>query len=314
MGEAGNFPASIKTVAEWFPKKERALATGIFNSGTNIGALAAPLIVPWILVTWGWEWAFIVTGAIGFVWVIWWHFAYSSPREHPRISESELAHIESDPPDEEGKVSWSSLLKFRQTWAFAAGKFMTDPVWWLYLFWIPGFLVDKHNVDFKNIGWPLVTIYLIADVGSIGGGWVSSRLIKAGWTVNAARKTALGICAVSVIPIVFVNDVGMWPAVLLVSLAAAAHQGWSANIFTTASDMFPRKAVGSVVGIGGMAGAVGGMLLAFVIGEVLHRTGSYAILWFIAGSAYLIGLAIFHLLVPRMEPVKMEDIAEVEAK
>jgi ACS family hexuronate transporter-like MFS transporter len=187
---------------------------------------------------------------------------------------------------------------------------MTDPVWWLYLFWIPGFLQKQHGVDLKNIGLPLVTIYLLADVGSIGGGWISSRLIKAGWTINAARKTAMGICAVSVIPIVFVNDVGLWPSVFLVSLAAAAHQGWSANIFTTASDMFPRKAVGSVVGIGGMAGAIGGMLLAFVVGEVLQRTGSYAILWFIAGSAYLIGLLIIHLLVPRMEPVKMEDIAE----
>jgi ACS family hexuronate transporter-like MFS transporter len=314
LGEAGNFPASIKATAEWFPKKERALATGIFNSGTNIGALGAPLIVPWIAVTWGWEWAFIITGAIGFVWVIWWALAYYSPRQHPTITQAELAHIESDPPDEQGKVSWLSLLKFRQTWAFALGKFMTDPVWWLYLFWIPGFLQKQHGVSLKDIGWPLVTIYLIADVGSIGGGWISGRLIKAGWSINAARKTAMGICAVCVIPIVFVNDVGMWSAVFLVSLAAAAHQGWSANIFTLASDMFPRKAVGSVVGIGGMAGAVGGMLLAFVVGEVLQRTNSYAILWFIAGSAYLIGLLIIHVLVPRMEPVKMEDITEAEAK
>jgi len=297
LGEAGNFPASIKATAEWFPKKERAFATGIFNSGTNIGALGAPLIVPWIAVQWGWQWAFILTGAIGFVWVIWWMAAYHAPREHPSITAAELAHIESDPPDEQGKVSWFRLLRFRQTWAFAVGKFMTDPVWWLYLFWIPGFLQKQHGVDLKNIGLPL-------------GGWISSRLIKAGWTINAARKTAMGICAVSVIPIVFVNDVGLWPSVFLVSLAAAAHQGWSANIFTTASDMFPRKAVGSVVGIGGMAGAIGGMLLAFVVGEVLQRTGSYAILWFIAGSAYLIGLLIIHLLVPRMEPVKMEDIAE----
>jgi nitrate/nitrite transporter NarK len=288
--------------------------TGGNYSGTNIGALGAPLIVPWVAVTWGWEWAFIITGGIGFVWVVWWAIAYHTPREHPTITQAELAHIESDPPDEQGKVSWFSLFKFRQTWAFAIGKFMTDPVWWLYLFWIPGFLQKQHGVDLKNIGLPLVVIYLIADVGSIGGGWLSGRLIKAGWSVNAARKTAMGICAVCVIPIVFVNDVGMWPAVLLVSLAAAAHQGWSANIFTLASDMFPRKAVGSVVGIGGMAGAVGGMLLALVVGEVLHRTGSYAILWFIAGSAYLIGLLIIHVLVPRLEPVKMEDIAEAEAK
>ncbi|MBM3826243.1 MAG: MFS transporter [Verrucomicrobia bacterium] len=314
LGEAGNFPASIKATAEWFPKKERALATGIFNSGTNVGALGAPLLVPWIAVTLGWEWAFIITGAVGFLWMAWWAVAYYAPRQHPRITPAEVAHIESDPPDEQGSVSWLSLLRFRQTWAVAVGKFLTDPVWWLYLFWIPGFLNKQHGVDLKNIGLPLVTIYLIADVGSIGGGWISSRLIKAGWTVNAARKTAMGVCAVSVIPIVFVNDVGMWPSVLLVSLAAAAHQGWSCNMFTLASDMFPRKAVGSVVGIGGMSGAVGGMVLAFVVGEVLQRTGSYAILWFIAGSAYLIGLAIIHLLVPRMEPVRMDEIAAAEAR
>lgn len=310
LGEAGNFPAAIKATAEWFPKKERALATGIFNSGTNLGALSAPLIVPWMAVAWGWQWAFIVTGLLGFLWVIWWAYAYHSPREHPRITQAELAHIESDPADQPGKVSWLKLLKFRQTWAVAMGKFMTDPIWYLYLFWIPGFLNKQHGVDLKNIGLPLVIIYLVADVGSIGGGWISSRLIARGWTVNAARKAAMAVSGVLVLPIIFVNDVGMWPSVLLVALAAAAHQGWSANIFTVASDLFPRKAVGSVVGIGGMAGAFGGMLLAFVIGEVLTRTGSYAILWFLAGGAYLLALLVVHILVPKMVPVTMDQIAE----
>jgi MFS transporter, ACS family, hexuronate transporter len=307
VGEAGNFPASIKTVAEWFPKKERALATGIFNSGTNVGALATPLVVPWIAATWGWQWAFIATGAIGFLWVgLWWTF-YRSPETHGRLSKAELAYIRSDPPESVAPIKWSGLLPHRQTWAFAIGKFMTDPIWWLYLFWIPDFLHRNHGLDLKSIGLPLVVIYLVADIGSIGGGWISSSLLKRGWTPNRARKTAMLICALAVVPIIFAANVSsLWGAVSLVALAAAAHQGWSANLFTTASDMFPRRAVGSVVGIGGMAGAVGGMLIALIVGAILQAIGSYVPIFIIAGSTYLVALLVFHLLSPKLEPASID--------
>lgn len=307
LGEAGNFPASIKTVAEWFPKKERALATGIFNSGTNIGALVTPLAVPWITLHWGWKWAFILTGLLGFLWVIWWWMMYRAPEQHPRLSKAEFDHIRSDPPEAVSAIPWSRLFPHRQTWAFAFGKFLTDPIWWLYLFWIPDFLNRNHNLDLKSIGLPLVVIYLVADVGSIGGGWLSSSLIKRGWTVNRARKLAMFICAASVVPIMFAAKASnLWVAVGLVSLAAAAHQGWSANLFTLVSDTFPRRAVGSVVGIGGMAGSIGGMLIALVVGEILQRTGSYVPIFIIAGSAYLVALLIIHLLAPKLEPANVD--------
>jgi ACS family hexuronate transporter-like MFS transporter len=307
LGEAGNFPASIKTVAEWFPKKERALATGIFNSGTNVGALLTPLAVPWIALNWGWQWAFIATGLTGFIWVIWWFKFYRAPEEHSRLSADELAHIHSDPAEKVTVIPWSRLLPHRQTWAFAIGKFLTDPIWWLYLFWIPDFFNRNHGLDLKSIGLPLVVIYLVADVGSIGGGWLSSALIKHGWTLNGARKLAMLICALAVVPIVAAAKVSsVWSAVALVSLAAAAHQGWSANLFTLVSDTFPRRAVGSVVGIGGMAGAVGGMLIALVVGEILQRTGSYVPIFIIAGSTYLVALLVVHLLVPKLEPAKID--------
>lgn len=306
IGEAGNFPASIKAVAEWFPKKERALATGIFNSGTNVGALLTPLAVPWITLYWGWQWAFIVTGLLGFIWIIFWLRLYRSPESHPKVSKAELELIRSDPPESTTPISWRSLFPHRQTWAFAFGKFMTDPIWWLYLFWVPDFLNRNHGLDLKSMGPPLVVIYLVADIGSIGGGWLSSRLIKKGWTVNAARKTAMLVCALAVVPMLFAaNATNLWVAVGLVSLAAAAHQGWSANLFTTTSDMFPRRAVGSIVGIGGMAGAIGGMLIALIVGEILQRTGSYVPIFIIASSAYLIALLVIHLLAPRLEPAKV---------
>jgi ACS family hexuronate transporter-like MFS transporter len=308
LGEAGNFPASIKTVAEWFPRKERALATGIFNSGTNVGALVTPLIVPWITLHWGWQWAFIVTGLTGFLWLVWWLRAYKSPEEHPRLSPTELAYIRSDPVEQVTPIRWSKLIPYRQTWAFAVAKFMTDPIWWLYLFWIPDFLNRNHGLDLKSIGLPLVVIYLVADVGSIGGGWLSSSLIKRGWSVNAARKTAMLVCALAVMPIVFASQAAnLWVAVGLVSLAAAAHQGWSANVFTLTSDMFPRRAVGSVVGFGGMAGAVGGMLISVVVGEILQRTGSYVPIFFMAGFTYLAALVMVQLLAPSLKPPDLGD-------
>ncbi|HWP42073.1 MAG TPA: MFS transporter [Blastocatellia bacterium] len=310
LGEAGNFPASIKTVAEWFPKKERALATGIFNSGTNVGALVTPLVVPLITLRYGWEWAFVLTGLTGFFWVVWWQRVYRPPEAHPRLSAAELAHIRSDPPETITPVPWGRMFPHRQTWAFAIGKFLTDPIWWVYLFWLPDFLHRQHGLNLKDFGPPLVAIYLIADVGSIGGGWLSSSLIKRGWSVNAGRKTAMLVCALCVVPIVFASQTSsLWVAVLLIGLAAAAHQGWSANIFTIASDTFPRHAVGSVVGIGGMAGAVGGMLISLVVGEILQRTGSYLPIFIIAGSAYLVALLIIHLLAPRLEPARLEDVS-----
>ncbi len=306
LGEAGNFPASIKVVAEWFPKRERAFATGLFNSGTNIGALITPLVVPWITLTWGWYWAFVATGAIGLLWLLAWLPIYGAPESHPRVSPSELAYIRSDPPDPVTRVPWRAVLPLRQTWAFMLGKFLTDPVWWLYLFWVPDFLNRNYAIDLRLVGPPLVVIYLVADVGSIGGGWLSSALIKRGWSVNAGRKTAMLVCALAVVPMMFASGAhDLWLAVALISVAAAAHQGWSANLFTLVSDTFPRQAVGSVVGLGGMAGAIGGMLIAKLTGYLLQLTGSYVPVFLIAAFAYLTALAVIHLLVPRLEPAKV---------
>lgn len=315
LGEAGNFPAAIKTVAEWFPKKERALATGIFNAGSNVGAVVAPLTVPWIALHYGWQWAFILTGAIGFLWLAFWIPLYAKPEVHQRLSKAELDYIQSDPADRVGaRIPWVRLIPHRQTSAFAIGKYLTDPIWWFYLYWIPGFLRTNHGLDLSTIGLPLIAIYVIADVGSIGGGWLSCAFIKRGWTINGARKMAMLICALAVTPIVFASQVKhLWVAVGLVGLAAAAHQGFSANIFTTVSDTFPRRAVGSVVGIGGMAGAFNGANMAVIVGYILQVTGgNYRIPFFIAGSAYLVALLIIHLLVPRIEPI--EDVEGIAVK
>ena len=307
LGEAGNFPASIKAVAEWFPKKERALATGIFNSGTNVGALIVPLTVPWITYTWGWYWAFVATGAIGFFWLLLWWPLYKSPDKHPRVSPAELDYIRSDPADPPAKVPLSQILPHRQAWAFAVAKFLTDPVWWLYLFWIPDFFSRTYGLDLKKIGLPVFVIYMVASVGSIGGGWLSGWLLRKGWSTNAARKTAMLIFALAVVPIVFApHATNLWVATALVAIAAAAHQGWSANVFTLASDMFPRQAVGTVVGFGGMAGAIGGMSIAKITGKVLESTGSYMPVFLIAGSAYLVALVLVHLLSPKLEPVTLK--------
>ncbi|HKV98565.1 MAG TPA: MFS transporter [Vicinamibacterales bacterium] len=306
LGESGNFPSAIKTVAEWFPKKERALATGIFNSGTNVGALVTPLVVPWLTLQYGWAWSFIATGALGFLWLVAWLALYDKPETHPRLSPAELAYIRSDPAEPVVPVPWRQILPHRQTWAFAIGKFLTDPIWWLYLFWIPDFLNRNYGLNLTSIGLPLVVIYLAADVGSIGGGWLSSSLIARGWSVNRARKTAMLVCALAVVPIVFASNAGnLWLAVSLVGLAAAAHQGWSANLFTLTSDTFPRHAVGSVVGFGGMTGAIGGMLIAKITGYVLEATGTYVPVFIVAGCAYLVALGVIHLLAPRLEPVRL---------
>ncbi len=310
LAEAANFPAAIKAVGEWFPKKERALATGLFNSGTNIGALLTPIVVPWLAHRWGWQTAFYATGAAGALWVLlWWPF-YRPPEQHRLVSAAELRHIRSDPPDPPQKYPWSKMFVHRQTWAFSLGKFLTDPWWWFYLFWVPTFLNTQFGVtvDAKTMGPPMVVIYTLASVGSVGGGWLSSHLIKRGWSVNAGRKTAMLVCALAVVPIIFASRVAdMWAAVLLIGLAAAAHQGFSANIFTLVSDTVPRKAISSVTGIGGMAGAVGGMFVAKVVGWVLDATGkNYLVPFLMAGFAYLIALAVIHLLLPKLQQMQVD--------
>ena len=305
LAEGGNFPAAIKTVSEWFPRKERALATGIFNAGSNVGALVAPLLVPWLTVKFGWPMAFLVTGALGFAWLVAWQLFYQSPEKHPRLSSAELAYIRSDPPDPVVKIPWLTLLRYRQTWAFVVGMFLSAPIWWFYLYWIPDFLNKRHGLNLLQLGPPLVAIYLMTDVGSIGGGWLSSWLIKRGWTVNAARKTAMLACAICVVPVFAASSVSnLWAATLLIGLAASAHQGFSANLFTLVSDTAPRQVVSSIVGIGGMAGAIGGMFIAKLAGYVLEWTGEYRLLFVIAACVYLVNLLIIHLLNPRLKPME----------
>ncbi len=323
LGEAGNFPVAIKATAEWFPKKERALATGIFNSGANIGAVVAPIMVPWILGAYGWEEAFIITGAIGFIWLIFWWFMYEIPSKKKGISQAEYDYIHSDDKEEEveeqaedrstGAASWLKLFGIRQTWAFVFGKFLTDPVWWFFLFWLPSYFASNFDLDLKKPSLHLAILYTATTIGSIGGGYLSGYFIKKGMPVFKARKTAMLLFAVIVIPIVFAQYcTNIWQAVALISLAAAAHQAWSANIFTTASDMFPKKAVSSVVGIGGMAGSVGGILFPLFVGYVLDNAKAagnintgYNFIFIICGSAYLLAWLIMHFFTPRMEKVKI---------
>jgi ACS family hexuronate transporter-like MFS transporter len=306
LGESGNFPSAIKAVAEWFPRRERALATGIFNAGSNIGAVVAPAVVPWITVRFGWPAAFLLTGAIGFVWVLFWLASYQVPEKKKSLGPAERAYIQSDPADAAPeKIPWARLLRHRQTWAIVIGKFLTDPIWWFYLYWLPKFLNAKFGLSLAGLGLPLIVIYLITDVGSVGGGWLSSAFIRRGWTVNRSRKLVMLVCALAVLPILTASRAShLWGAVLLLGLATASHQAWSANIFTFASDMFPKQAVGSVTGLGGTAGAAGGMLFSTSAGFILERTGSYWPLFAIAATAYLIALGIIQILAPRLKPVE----------
>jgi ACS family hexuronate transporter-like MFS transporter len=308
LGESGSFPASLKSVSEWFPQKERALAVGVFNAGANVGAIITPLVVPAITLAWGWRAAFVATGAVTFLWLIAWLAIYRSPAAHKKLSAAELKFIRSsDEPAEatsRAGVSWLKLLKLKETWAYALGKFLTDPIWWLYLFWLPDFLSKRYGLDLKSFGPPLVAIYLLSDIGSVAGGWGSSRLMKAGRTANAARKLTMLTCAVAVVPILFAQFISqLWIAVAIIGLAAAAHQAWSANLMTLPSDMFPRAAVGSVVGIGGMAGAVGGMLMSQYNGYILGVFGSYQPIFALAGGAYIAAIAVIHFLTPTLSRV-----------
>jgi MFS transporter, ACS family, aldohexuronate transporter len=306
LGESGNFPAAIKTVAEWFPRRERALATGIFNAGSNVGVVVAPLVVPWLTLNWSWRVAFVATGLSGIVWVFFWLPLYRKPAEHRRLSRAEFSHIESDPPEPSVSVSWFELLRHRQAWAFAVGKFLTDSIWWFYLFWFPLFMADTFGFDLSNIGLPLITVYVLADIGSVGGGWLSSSLLKRDWTPNAARKTAMLTCAILILPVAMAPRVtNAWVAVILVGIAAASHQGFSANIFTIASDMFPKPMVGSVVGFGGFAGAMGGFLMNLGAGWFRENQGDYVTMFTIAGLTYVVAVAAIHLLAPRLEPARL---------
>lgn len=306
IGEAGSFPASVKAVAEWFPKRERAFATGIFNSGTNIGAIVTPLVVPWLTHRFGWRMAFIATGGLGLLWMIAWQALYHRPEETSALSPAELAYIKSDAADDEPKISLRALITVRQTWAVALGKFFTDPIWYVYLFWIPDFLKRNLKLDLSGMALPLLLIYTGASAGSIVGGWLSSSLLKRGWALNASRKCALLVCALAVTPMMLAaRSNNAWLAVLLVTLAAGAHQGWSANIYTLASDMFPKSAVGSVVGFATMLGTISGMLLAKIVGFTLEHTGSYVPVFMIAGLAYLIALGFVQVMAPGLEPARI---------
>ena len=305
LGESGNFPAAIKTVAEWFPKKERALATGIFNCGTNFGATLVPLAVPWIAVTIGWQWAFLFTGALSLTWLAVWWFTYKSPEATASVNAAELQHIRSDPGETSKKVPWIQLLGYRQSWALLIGKGLTDPVWWFLLFWLPSYFSTAFGMKLTGLALPLVIIYNVAAIGSIGGGWLPAQAIKRGLSVKAARRLTMLLCALAVTPIIFIGQVhSLWTAIAIISLAAAAHQGWSANIFTLASDIFPRNFVGSVTGFAGFGGAIGGMLATSIVGYVLDKFHTYSGLFIGAGMAYLLALLIIQLLVPKNDVVR----------
>lgn len=308
LAEGGNFPAAIKTVAEWFPKRERALATGLFNAGSNIGAIACPLVVPWLTARWGWQSAFLATGALGFLWLIAWALVYRPPSVHRRVSPAELALIRSDPADPSIKIPWLELLKHKQTWAFVVGFTCTAPIWWFYINWIPDFLSKQYSLKLTQASLPLLTIFLVADVGGIAGGWLSSWLIRRGWSVNASRKTTLLLCALCVVPVVFTPLVGhLWLSIGLVALAAAAHCGFAANLFTLVSDTVPRSAISSVVGIGGMAGSLGGMAFAQLVGRVLaYSNNSYLIPFAVSSLIYLVAVIVIHALLPRLEPMNLD--------
>ena len=307
LGEAGNFPAAIKTVAEWFPRRERAFATGIFNAGSNVGVIVAAAVVPIIAVTWGWRAAFLFTGLLSATWLVAWLTIYRVPEQHPRLSKGELEYIRSDREEATTKTPWRHLLGHRQTWAFVLAKFMTDPIWWFFLFWLPGYLFRQYDLNLLTFGLPLAAIYLISDVGSIAGGWMSSRLMKAGRSANFARKLTMFVCACAILPVVFAESItSVWLAVLVIGIATAGHQAFSANLYALPSDLFPRGAVGSVVGIGGTVGAIGGFLMAKGTGWVLDADpNNYTVLFAVAACAYFLALIAVHLLSPRFEPVKV---------
>ncbi|GAA4452785.1 MFS transporter [Nibrella saemangeumensis] len=317
IGEAANFPAAVKTVSEWFPKRERSFASGLFNAGANVGIILTALVVPWLILKFGWRSSFFVTGILGFILLAVWWFTYTKPHRNPRLSKAELAYIHSDNDQEQQplKVSWGKLLSYKQTWAFAIGKFMADPIWWFYMTWLPDFFNSndalEQRLDLKSFGIPFLIIYIVSDAGSVFFGWLSTQFMNLGWTANRARKTTMLICALCVVPIFFAAQTSsLYVAIALISMATAAHQGWAANMYTFASDLFPKSVVASVTGIGGMFGAVGGILLALLAGRIITAFG-YLPMFIIAGCAYLIALTIIHLVLPKLEPVSVEELESV---
>ena len=309
LGESGNFPAAIKTTAEWFPQRERSLATGIFNSGANMGAMIAPAVVPLVTLHYGWQASFLVTGTFSALWIGWWLTHYRTPGEHKRLSAAEHAHIHQDQGEQLAKIPWPRLLSYRQTWAYSIAKFLTDPIWWFYLYWLPKFLDGRFHLGLAHLGLPLIIVYNMSTVGSIGGGSIPLLLVRRGVPVGRARFTAMLAMALLVVPVYFLGDLSHeWAAVVLLGIAAAAHQGWSANLYTVASDMFPREAVGAVTGIGGMAGSVGGVLFAWAVGWVLTRFHGYSLLFVAASTAYLLALAVLWVMVPRFAKIPQEEL------
>jgi len=311
LGEGGNFPAAIKATAQWFPKKERALATSLFNSGANVGAIVAPATVPWIAQTLGWHWAFIFAGLGGLLWLGAWWPLFDQPGKSRRVSAGELAYIESDIPDRGescGKVTWGAILRHREAWSFIAAKFLTDPVWWFFLIWLPDFFKKTRHLDIKNSWVHLVSIYTIITVLSIIGGWVTGWLTGRGWSITRARKSGMFVFALCVVPIAMATRVSDWTAVFLIGLAGAAHQAWSANLFTTVSDMFPKRAVATLTGVGSTAGSVGGMCFPILTGMLLdHFANGYAIIFGLCSVAYLLAFLINHLLAPKFDPVVLDE-------
>ena len=307
IGEAANFPAAVKTVAEWFPKKERALATGWFNAGSTAGAITAPLIVPVFALHLGWKWAFIITGALGFIWLIFWWLYYHKPEQHPRLSKQEYKHIRQDGEDRTESTPWARLLPLKSTIGLALTRFISDWVWWFFLFWLPKFLNDAYGITLSKIGLPLIIIYVVSSAGGIAGGWLSSRMIRNGKSLDAARKTVILICGFCALPVILVPLAGgLWIAVALIALAASAHQAWAANMFSIISDVFPRNAVGSVTGLIGTAGAIGGALAATFVGYIREWTGSYTTIFIIAGSVYLLNWLVIKIFIPRISSIDLD--------
>jgi ACS family hexuronate transporter-like MFS transporter len=312
LGESGNFPAGLKAIAEWFPKRERALATGIFVAGSNVGAIVTPLIVPFITYRWGWRAAVVVTGSFSLVWLAFWLKIYRRPKEHPKLGARELAFInsdssEADAPRAATNMSWRRLLLVPETWGYALARFLIDPIWWMFLFWLPDFFAKRYNLDLEHFGPPLVVVYVLSDLGSISGGWLSSRLIRFGFSVNRARKLTMLLASILVMPVMFAMHAdNLWLAVAILGMATAGHQAFSATLYTFPSDVFPKQAVGTVVGIGGTAGAVGGMLMAKYAGWVLEGIGSYTPIFMVAAGVYILALGVLHTLSPSFKPVSMQ--------
>ena len=309
IGQAANFPAAVKSVAEWFPKKERAFANGLFNSGSSFGAIGAPVIVAAITIAMGWKWAFIITGALGFLWIIFWLIFYQVPEKHSKVKKEELQYITQDRDDNtvEKKVKWVKLFKHRQTFALLATRFISDWVWWFLLFWVPDFLNKMYGVDIKEVVLPLIIIYGVSMLGGVSGGWLSSKLIQTGKSIDYSRKVAILVCAFVVMPVVMVPQIdNLWICVVLISLAAAGHQGWAANMFALVSDIYPKNTVGSVVGLISFGAAVGGALSASFIGLLLEATGSYFLIFMFAGSVYLVNWLIIMIFIREIKPIEIE--------